>query len=79
MLPGALTAVEQRRVVRDALTRFLEPPNRTNHSTHAGPLPGLWKASLKVLATPEMPPRCACEVFVNCELRSVGHAEALQQ
>ena len=48
MLPGALTAAEQRRVVRDALTAFPEPPNATNHTAHLGPLPGLWAAYLRV-------------------------------
>ena len=48
VLPGALTAAEQRRVVRDALTAFPEPPNATNHTAHLGQLPSLWDASLRV-------------------------------
>ena len=52
VLPGALTAAEQRRIVRDALTAFVEPPNRTNHTAHLGPLPGLWDASLQVRPSP---------------------------
>ena len=60
VLPGALTAAEQRRIVRDALTAFVEAPNCTNHSAHAGPLSGLWEASLQVL------------VRVPCDKRSAG-------
>ena len=40
MLPGALSAAEQRRILRDALTVFVEPPNSTNHTAHLGPLGG---------------------------------------
>ncbi len=60
VLPGALTTAEQRRIVRDALTAFVEPPNRTNHSAHAGPFAGLWEASLEVLSTVPCDERAVC-------------------
>jgi len=54
-IPGALTLQEQCHWVRESLTTFPQPPNRTNHTVLYGPIFGLFNAvqNLKVLTEEE--------------------------
>ncbi|KAG9144603.1 hypothetical protein Leryth_010812 [Lithospermum erythrorhizon] len=44
-IPGALTIKEQCRWIRESLTSFPQPPNRTNHNAIYGPIRDLFVAS----------------------------------
>ncbi|OIT31557.1 PREDICTED: alpha-ketoglutarate-dependent dioxygenase alkB isoform X1 [Nicotiana attenuata] len=44
-IPGALTVEEQCRWIKESLTSFPQPPNRTNHNAIYGPLQDLFAAA----------------------------------
>ncbi|XP_024541825.1 alpha-ketoglutarate-dependent dioxygenase alkB [Selaginella moellendorffii] len=46
-IPRAVPHDQQFHWIREALTVFPEPPNRTSHSAHYGPLFGLWSSATK--------------------------------
>ncbi|KAF6148480.1 hypothetical protein GIB67_038835 [Kingdonia uniflora] len=46
-IPGALNVVEQCHWIKESLTSFPQPPNRTNHSAFYGALPDLFNAAHK--------------------------------
>ena len=43
-LPSAITPEQQARLMIDAITKYTEPPNRTNFNAQYGPIHGLWRA-----------------------------------
>lgn len=44
-IPGALTAEDQCRWIKESLTSFPQPPNRTNHNAIYGPVKDLFGAA----------------------------------
>ncbi|GLC41224.1 hypothetical protein PLESTF_001628700 [Pleodorina starrii] len=44
-MPGALPPPQRLELTTAALMDYPEPPARTNHALHYGPLPGLWRAA----------------------------------
>lgn len=44
-IPGALTAEDQCRWIRESLTSFPQPPNRTNHNAIYGPIEDLFASA----------------------------------
>lgn len=44
-IPGALSVEEQCRLIRESLTDFPQPPNRTNHNAIYGPIQDLFIAA----------------------------------
>ena len=44
-IPGALTLEEQCKWIRESLTNFPQPPNRTNHNVIYGPISNLFLAA----------------------------------
>ncbi|KAJ7544897.1 hypothetical protein O6H91_09G098100 [Diphasiastrum complanatum] len=55
-IPGALTVEQQLYWIKEALTSFIEPPNRTNHNAVYGPISDLWSAAHKELVLVEERP-----------------------
>lgn len=56
-IPGALSVEEQCRLIRESLTDFPQPPNRTNHNAIYGPIQDLFIAAKegKVLVEDKSP------------------------
>lgn len=44
-IPGALSVEEQWRWIRESLTNFPQPPNRTNHNAFYGPIQDLFSSA----------------------------------
>ncbi|PNH06299.1 Alpha-ketoglutarate-dependent dioxygenase alkB [Tetrabaena socialis] len=44
-LPAAVPPPQQRQLLRAALHDYPQPPARTNHNAHFGPITGLWEAA----------------------------------
>ena len=68
-IPGALSIEKQCGLIRESLTDFPQPPNRTNHNAIYGPIPDLFVAANegKVLVEENSPislselcPDCGC-------------------
>ena len=69
-IPGALSIEKQCGLIRESLTDFPQPPNRTNHNAIYGPIPDLFVAVKegKVLVEENSPstlselsPDCGCQ------------------
>lgn len=58
-IPGALSVEQQGQWIRESLMSFPQPPNRTNHSAHYGPLQDLFTAARdeKILVEEEGSPK----------------------
>lgn len=61
-IPGALSMEEQCQCIRESLTSFPQPPNRTNHNAIYGPIEDLFISAKegKVLVQEERLPEDAC-------------------
>eukprot|EP00873_Tetraselmis_striata_P014665 jgi/Tetstr1/434929/TSEL_023926.t1 len=55
VMPARLTAAQQRALERQCLEDFPNPPSRSNHSAHLGPLPALWRAARRGLHLQQSP------------------------
>ncbi|XP_059308398.1 alpha-ketoglutarate-dependent dioxygenase alkB isoform X1 [Lycium ferocissimum] len=66
-IPGALTVEEQCRWIKESLTSFPQPPNRTNHNAIYGPLQDLFAAAKdnKVLIQEEQTNNSEVEIIQN--------------
>lgn len=57
-IPGALTVEEQCRWIKESLTSFPQPPNRTNHNAIYGPLQDLFATAKNNKALIQEEQRC---------------------
>lgn len=76
VLPGVLTVEEQQRILSDAFIGWPSPPNRTNHSAHLGPLPGLWAAAQAVHDSPPPHPSPATRPLACPRTHPITHPPA---
>ncbi|PIN02453.1 DNA alkylation damage repair protein [Handroanthus impetiginosus] len=65
-IPGALSVEEECRWIRESLTSFPQPPNRTNHNAIYGPMEDLFFSAKegKALVTERLPDDVSSEVSV---------------
>lgn len=88
-IPGALNVEQQCQWIRESLMSFPQPPNRTNHNAHYGPIKDLFAAAGegKILVQEEDSPeslsngqaqRCKfCDKSENVALKGYGGSSIL--